>query len=289
MTIVKDREGLDCYECRGVGNNAETSGVAANSDAVTEVPLNADRDRLVSLGALSGHIAHEINGCLAALRLHLGVVEVLHTGGATHPPSAAGAVADRSPVEPTVRTTLEGAGACVDRIAELVDEIRRFGRPDPAKPEPIRLDDIARGALRLLGPWVASAVRTEVRLEPTVSVMGHRGRLVQVVVNLLRNAIDALEDSGRPQDARHILITTAATGDHAVLCVQDDGPGIPDDLRAHVFERYFTTKGPERGTGLGLAIARDIVVAHGGELRLEPAPGGGTRAVMRLPVGAPAA
>lgn len=223
------------------------------------------KERLVSLGEMSGQVAHEINGCLAALRLHLAAAEAHET----HHPAPRAALAD--------------ASACVDRIAGLVDEIRRFGRPDELR-QPVAMDEVARAALRLMGPWIARTARTDLRIETTPPVMGHRGRLVQVAFNLLRNAAEALDACGRPYDARCIVVATHADGHHAVLSVQDDGPGIPEDLRARAFEPYFTTKSTEHGTGLGLSIAHDIVVAHGGELRLDDVPGGGTRAVVRLPI-----
>jgi C4-dicarboxylate-specific signal transduction histidine kinase len=239
------------------------------------------RERLVALGELSAHVAHEINGCLAALRLHLSQAELAATrrraGGET------------TALATEVRAALDGAGACADRIAGLIEEVRRFGRPDRTVPEPVRLDEVARAALRLMGPVLAQAARLEPALGPTAPVLAHRGRLVQVVLNLLRNAVDAVVDCGRPHDARRIAISTRSSGAQAMLCVEDDGIGVAPELRERVFEPYFTTKSPERGTGLGLTISRDIVRAYGGELRLDAAPAGGTRVEVSLPVAPPEA
>lgn len=280
MTIVKDAHtGALIGVGADVGNTGE---ISAGSEAVSEPEVTTVQrlrnERLVTLGELSGQIAHEINGCLAALRLHLTTAEALGARDRTPPGRAAPG--------PSSRISLGDASACVDRIAELVDEIRRFGRPDAMSPEPVALDEVATAALRLMGPWIARTARTELRIEATAAVLGHRGRVVQVVLNLLHNAVDALETCGRPYDARCITISTRSDARDAVLCVQDNGPGIPIELRARVFEPYFTTKGPEQGTGLGLSISRQIVSAHGGELRLDDVAGGGTCAVVRLPIAA---
>lgn len=258
-----------------MGNTGETSGLEEGPEAGDNAH-NLRCQRLMSLGELSAQIAHEINGCLAAMRLHLAAAAALDT---RRGPAAHGGRPSSS-----LRESLDGATECADRIAGLVDEIRRFGRPDAARAEPVSLDDVARAALRLMGPSIARTTRVDVRMEPTTPVFGHRDRLVQVVVNLLRNAIDALEACGRPYDARHVVVSTRSDGDHAILCVQDDGPGVPTEVRARVFEPYFTTKGAEHGTGLGLSISLAIVQAHGGDLRLDDVPGGGTRAEVRLPI-----
>lgn len=257
-----------------MGNTGETSGLEKGHEGEDNAH-NLRLQRLVSLGELSAQIAHEINGCLAAMRLHLAAAG----GSDAHGPSTQGGRSSSS-----LRASLASATECADRITGLVDEIRRFGRPDAARAEPVSLDDVARAALRLMGPSIARITRVEARTEPTMPVLGHRDRLVQVVLNLLRNAIDALEACGRPYDARHVVVSTRSDDHHAVVCVQDDGPGIPAELRARVFEPYFTTKGPDHGTGLGLSISHAIVIAHGGELRLDDAPGGGTRAEVRLPL-----
>jgi signal transduction histidine kinase len=98
-----------------------------------------------------------------------------------------------------------------------------------------------------------------------------------VVLNLLRNAAEAMEGRGR------IRVSFDHDSERCRLHVRDEGPGIPEDMREKVFEPFVSTR--HRGSGLGLAISRHSAQAHGGALRLEPAAGGGTDAVLELPLG----
>jgi len=101
------------------------------------------------------------------------------------------------------------------------------------------------------------------------------------VSNVVRNALDA---SPRGEA---VTVTVSGGDGWATVEVIDRGPGIPQELRDRVFEPFFTTRSEGGGTGLGLAITRDMIARQGGEVRLEPAPHGGTRAVIRLPRTAP--
>lgn len=237
------------------------------------------RERLVLLGRLATSVAHEINGCLAALALHLGEAETLASDARQgSKPSGRG--------EPWSRLCerIEGANECATRIADLVDELRRFGRPDAPAPELVQLDDVARAALRLAGPLVARVARSELALGHPAAVRGHQGKLVQVAVNLLRNAADALGQRTRPHEGNRVVLGTRTEGKLAILGVEDNGPGIPPELLARLPVPYLSTKPGDAGTGLGLAICDEIVRAHGGELRIQSTPGSGTRVEMRLPV-----
>jgi two-component system NtrC family sensor kinase len=104
------------------------------------------------------------------------------------------------------------------------------------------------------------------------------GLLNQALLNLVSNAIDAIDGKG------NIAITTGADGDFYVIQVSDTGQGIPDNLRERVLEPFFTTKPVGQGTGLGLSITYSIVRKHGGTLHLSPREGGGTAAAIRLPM-----
>jgi two-component system NtrC family sensor kinase len=102
--------------------------------------------------------------------------------------------------------------------------------------------------------------------------------LNQVLLNLVANAIDAIEDKGT------ITIRTRGEAERFVIAVSDTGSGIPKDLRERVLEPFFTTKPVGQGTGLGLSIAYSIIKKHAGELTLGDADGGGTMATIRLPL-----
>jgi two-component system, NtrC family, sensor kinase len=103
-------------------------------------------------------------------------------------------------------------------------------------------------------------------------------------LNLLVNATHAIVDAGRAQDGL-IRVSSRREGDSVVIRIQDNGCGIPDDIRSHIFDPFFTTKEVGRGTGQGLALARAIIVdTHGGTLDYTTSVGAGTTFVVRLPI-----
>ena len=99
----------------------------------------------------------------------------------------------------------------------------------------------------------------------------------QVILNLVKNAAESIGE-----EAGHVAITAEVDGDFVRVRVEDDGPGIPDDVLDRIFEPFFTTKAAGEGTGLGLAVCRKIVDAHGGSLEAESMPGGGAAFTMAL-------
>ena len=105
----------------------------------------------------------------------------------------------------------------------------------------------------------------------------------QVILNLLINAAQAIEARGQSR-AGLIQITTRRDGEHVVLSVADNGPGIDPDHLPHLFDPFFTTKPVGEGTGLGLSISHGIVTGHGGRIEVEPRPGGGTVFRVLLPL-----
>ena len=98
------------------------------------------------------------------------------------------------------------------------------------------------------------------------------------VDNLIRNGLQALRDA----EGSEVRIRATREGNHALIEILDDGPGIPESQRARVFDPYYTTKGD--GTGLGLAIVKKVVLEHGGEIDVDESPSGGARFVVRIPL-----
>ena len=119
----------------------------------------------------------------------------------------------------------------------------------------------------------------EHRGAPTVCAAPER--LLQVLVNLLVNAVQAFPDERR--GGNRIRVTTAARGGEAVVEIADNGPGVPPQLRRRIFEPFFTTKAVGEGTGLGLSICASIVVAAGGRIEVDDAPEGGALFRVALP------
>ena len=167
----------------------------------------------------------------------------------------------------------------MQRLEHLSEEYLRVARlPQPR----MEADDVAtvgarhrrlRAARDRAAPGAPSTLDVEPRLPPALF---DEAQLRQALLNLLRNAREAMPDGG-PIDVR-----VAAEGMSVVIDVDDRGGGIPEAIRARVFDPFFSTKG--EGTGLGLAITRHIVEAHGGSVTCEPRDGGGTRFRIALPI-----
>jgi len=115
-------------------------------------------------------------------------------------------------------------------------------------------------------------------------VLGHGDALVQVLVNLLKNALDAV---ALPKDGRSgpglVRIAAVAAGGNVLFTVDDDGPGLAREEQEKIFDPFHTTKGRQGGVGLGLAIAGDIIRAHGGSFSVDSSPGQGARFTVSLP------
>ncbi|WP_338130781.1 sensor histidine kinase [Achromobacter denitrificans] len=247
----------------------ERQRTAARLHTMQEELVQASK--LALLGQVAAGVAHEINQPVAAIRAYAdNAAEFLrrHDDG-------------------SARENLGTIAALTDRIGHITGELRAFSRKAGASVGPTSLKDCLEGALLLVGP---RARRQGVALQrpPEMQndlVQANRIRLEQVLVNLLQNALEALE--GRT-DGR-IVITQQDLGATIRIQVADNGPGLSAQARARLFTPFHTTK-PE-GLGLGLVICRDIVAEFGGELNVAPpasassdsqAPDGGALFVLTL-------
>jgi signal transduction histidine kinase len=177
-------------------------------------------------------------------------------------------------------TTLLGEAAdATGRMSGIVAKVKEYSYRDQA---PVGDVDVRRGlddTLAVLRAKLEGITVVRDYADDVPVVVGSGGELNQVWTNLIDNAADALREGG----SRITVAVSAADGEVAVA-VEDDGPGIPDDVQARLFEPFFTTKRVGAGTGLGLDIARRIVEAHRGTLGVSSEPGR-TRFTVRLPAG----
>jgi signal transduction histidine kinase len=239
--------------------------------------LLRERQKLESVGILAAGVAHEINNPLAFVRANLVHLRTLaERAEKLVDLEPAGADADLLELGAVVEESLEG----VVRIARIVNDMLRFSRAPEEATEPVDVNDVIRAALRLAAFDRSNVVVVEQRLADGLpAVRGSPNRLVQVLLNLLLNANQAL--AGRT-DAR-VVAESAREGRSVVVQVRDNGPGVPEEHRHRVFDPFFTTRPPGEGTGLGLSIAFDIVREHAGELEIGAAPEGGACFTIRLP------
>ena len=216
--------------------------------------------RLAAVGQLAASIAHEINNPLYAVRNCLYLLE--------------------EDLPATLRDSefLTLARDQLARIAGIIERMRDFYRPSRGDMEPHDLNGLLENTLTLAGLQTRH-VAIQVIFTPAndlPDVMGNGDQLRQVFLNLILNAIDAMPDGGT------LTVRTMAGPTVAVVEVQDSGVGIPDDIRTHLFDAFFTTK--PTGTGLGLSISAHIVAQHGGQLEVESRVGHGSTFRVVLPI-----
>ena len=222
----------------------------------------AHADRLAIVGRIAAGVAHEVNNPLAFILENVRYLRDRSRGTE---------LAKDDEVFADVQLGL-------DRIRRIVDDLRTFCRTESAVVEAVSLRVVADEALRIAALRLGrTAVVIEVPDLPPVR--GNRTRLVQVVVNLLFNAADALEGK-----AGKVSVVGSRTKAGLRLVVEDDGPGIPPEVLSRLFQPFLTTKAPGKGTGLGLAVSREYVERAGGSLSVENRAEGGARFIIDCPL-----
>jgi len=227
--------------------------------------LALSNERLAAIGKMAAHVTHEIRNPLSAMGLN---VEMLEEELA-HEDSSRRA---------EVRNLLAAIKREVQRLEHLSEEYLRVARLPQPRMEAEDLASAVREIVEFATPEIENAgctvsLRVATSLPPALF---DEAQLRQALLNLLRNAREAMP-SGGP-----IEVSVSAQGMSVVVDVDDQGVGVPEEIRARVFDPFFSTKG--EGTGLGLAITRHIVEAHGGTVTCEPRAGGGTRFRIALPI-----
>lgn len=180
-----------------------------------------------------------------------------------------------------MRESLDVVRCGTERIAAITRELRTFTSPKEAD-SVTDVQAAVASVLRLVGKELESRAEITLDVTNTSPVVGDSARLVQVVLNLVVNAMQALP--ARPAAANRIWVHTADMGDVVIVEVADNGPGVPEGDRERIFEPFQTTKLPGEGSGLGLFVCRNIVSAWGGSVTVDDRPGGGARFRVVLPV-----
>lgn len=230
----------------------------------------AQSEKLATIGQLAAAVAHEINNPLAFVSSNLHYLRERPWGNAEVSPEELAEV---------LRETLTG----VERVQQIASDLRLFSRMDAEEPSECLLADVVRDAVRLARLRLKHVARLEVDVPATLPpVRAVRRKLAQVLLNLLVNAGDALEERRAPDS--WVRITGRQQGSRVVLTVEDNGAGFAPGVLPHLFEAFFTTKGPEKGTGLGLALSREMVEQSGGTLVASNREEGGARLRLELPL-----
>jgi len=225
----------------------------------------AQSERLASLGLLAAGVAHEINNPLGAI-LALAALTLEET-------------AEGDPDRENLAEVVKQAQRCRDIVRGLLD----FSRQSRITTEPVDLNAILTDTLSLVAqqaPFFNIVVTKKLGTD-LPPMMGDKSQLQQVFLNIIMNAVEAMQEKGS------LALTTLRVDDSIETRITDSGPGIPCDMIDRIFDPFFTTKESRRGTGLGLSIAYGIVRKHNGTIAVESEPGRGTTFVVRLPVSAP--
>lgn len=254
----------------------------AGHDALKSAQAQLVRnEKLASLGRLLAGVAHELNNPISfvyanahAMERYLSKFETYFArvqGGAGREELVTLRESLRLDREiGNLRTAIDGARDGAERVRDIVEDLRRLSSDGSGERIGFDLAEVSRVAAN----WVMRGRREPVslRIEAAgpVPAFGRPGHIQQIVMNLVQNAVDALEGIASPE----IRLRVFAEGDRAVLTVSDNGPGVPPAAQAAIFDPFFTTKPVGRGTGLGLSISHKIAEEHGGRLVLvEGAPG----------------
>jgi two-component system, NtrC family, sensor kinase len=184
---------------------------------------------------------------------------------------------------PEILSAMKETAEGLTLVRDIVLLMRDFAHPGSGKPEEAEVNTIVRNALTICrSRWKNKAVVEAELADDLPKITCNPGQIQQVLINLLINAIEAIEES-RKADGR-ITISTAMKDDKVCIQMSDNGPGIPPQLREKIFDPFFTTKVVGKGTGQGLALAKDIVVNHHhGSLFLADVRGVSTSFVIELP------
>jgi signal transduction histidine kinase len=247
-------------------------GAVANAFNLMMEDLRTSKDRLVIAERIAAwqeiarRLAHEIKNPLTPIQMAMDTLR--KTWKKQHPEFG-------EILEESTTTVLQEA----DRLKHIVSEFSDFARMPKPEFQRMDLNELVRSATTLY----QGAAPVTVKLAKSLpEIDADKNQLNQVVLNLVENARDAISK----RDGGHISVTTKMgdTPDRVTIVVEDNGPGVPADLKDKVFAPYFTTKHAKGGTGLGLAIVHRIVSDHGGRIIVGDAKGGGASFTIELPL-----
>jgi signal transduction histidine kinase len=227
-------------------------------------------DRMTALGTLAAGVAHEINNPLTYVRGNLDLLEEQMRRGE-----------DR--ITPTMIGRLETAIEGLARVEQIVGDMRTFSRQESEVVGPVNVEAVVRSALDMVRYDLRCRAEVVQHFEPGLpDALASEPRLVQVMLNLLVNALQSFTDADPSRNT--VRVEAWKSGDGRLMIeVSDNGVGIAAPYLPRVFTPFFTTKASSGGTGLGLSMCRSIIVRMQGEIRVESQLGRGTRFIILLP------
>ena len=255
-------------------DSERSAEVQNDAQTLDDVPLEevAHLERLAVVGQLCAEMAHEISQPLTAIRMFADTAL-----GKIKEPTAE----NLSQVEEALATIYVQAA----RLQQLTSRVHGVSCPSQQTRQPVAISDVLDNVLPLVEP-LAERYGVEFELDvpqPSPRLVADRVQLEQVMLNLVRNAVEAV--ALQPPERRRVLIRVVPERESIAIDVVDRGEGISESNLPHVFDRYFTTR--EGGVGLGLYIVREIVRSHGGTIAVRPNPDAGVTFHVEWPAAAP--
>lgn len=241
------------------------------TDQKREVLLSETENasKLASVGRLAAGVAHEINNPLAIINQKAGLMKDLM--------QMTGEFEIRDKLDGLITGILAG----VDRCKIITHRLLGFARRMDVSLEHVEVNELLREVLSFLDKeTLYRRIRIDLSLEEGLPrILGDRGQMQQIFLNILNNAIDAIGEGG----GRVSVISRRKDPITVQLLINDNGPGIPPDILEHILEPFFTTKESDKGTALGLSITKNLVTKLGGEIFLESTVGKGTTFTLEFP------
>ncbi|MRV70699.1 GHKL domain-containing protein [Duganella sp. FT92W] len=243
-------------------------GEAQRLAALLPVESQLEAEALNAWRQLVQVLTHEIMNSLTP------VASLSRTAGDLLAEAQAGLPQD---VSADLGTALDAIARRAASLVDFVGSYRSLSTVSPAQPEPVAVRDLFARLSMLMAPqWQARGGRAEFTVEPpSLEVMADPGQLEQALINLLKNAAEATSDTPQPQ----LLVSARLSrGGRLRIEVADNGPGVPEDMAAHIFTPFFSSK--KQGRGIGLAMVRHLVHANGGMVRYARPVGQGARFIL---------
>src|SRR5467141_81829 len=269
---VRNKQGewrrLRCHYSPLFTGAGKIDGVVISGRDVTELKRLEEQliqaEKLAAVGQMLAGVAHELNNPLTAI---LGVTELLR---------------ERLGADDSTKRQLELTHRQARRAARIVQNLLEFSRPASPQKRPLDLNNLLERTLQL---QEHSLRRNNIKVDfhppaDLPSVIGDANQLIQVFLNLVTNAEQAIREV---RDAGRIQIRAGRIGNQLTITVQDDGVGIRPEALPRIFDPFYTTKRPGGGTGLGLSICMSIIREHGGNIEAEVLPAGGSTFTVYLP------
>jgi len=228
-------------------------------------------EKLASLGRLSAGLIHEINNPLNYARQGLGII----SRSTKSLPEE-----ERADFADTVKDVEEG----VNRVIQIISDLRGFTRTTNQLNHAFDLKNVVNTCLRFFAHVWKDGIQREVDIPDELEVRGDSNQFVQVLINFIQNALDAMATKKYPEgESACIKLSAFTRRDRTIFSIKDNGPGIPQEIRDKIFDPFFTTKDVGQGMGLGLSICNRIIADHGGRIEVRSQPGQFTEFILELP------